>query len=128
MSGASVAAAASGANGTPVGGNVATGTITWGGNGKNTLTGAGATGPANWFFPGSASVGDGFWLQVNRTGGTGGVNFTQTSGVWTNIGSAGLTTAAVGAAGSATGTYNIARDSAGVNIVATGNLSCNNTI
>jgi hypothetical protein len=113
--------------GVAAGGDVTTGGIGFGGNGKNTLTGSGATGPASWFVPNLNGIGDGYWLQVNRTGGTGGVNFSQTSGSWVNIGT-GITITAVGGAGLATGTYKIASDSAGANVVVTGNLSCNNTI
>lgn len=86
------------------------------------------TGSPAWFTPTRSGVGSSYWARITRTGGTSGaVVFSPASGVWYSL-SAGQTWSAVGGAGGCNGTIEIASDSGGANIVATGTISVNNAI
>lgn len=120
--------------GTPV---VAAGTITLSGNnGVQSPTinvaapyifggnGTGTTG--NWYAPTTTSIGASYWVNITQTGGTSGYTFSAASGAWTNITSGGLTVGISGPAGqtySVTGTYQIASDSGGVNVLGSGSIT-----
>jgi hypothetical protein len=93
-----------------------------GGDGTATLNGAGAS---NWFAPTTSNTGSGFWINITRTGGTTGTNFSAAQGAWTNITNGGLTIGLTGGTGltNATGTYIIASDSGGVNQLGSGTVT-----
>jgi hypothetical protein len=123
--------------GTPV---VASGTIQLqGGNGVQSPTYSGAASlilaangtatlnsvsASNWFSPTTTNAGSNAWINITRTGGTSGVNFTAAQGAFTSITSGGLT---IGLSGSgsrnATGTYQISANSAGTLLVGSGSIS-----
>jgi hypothetical protein len=92
-------------------------------------SGSGAT-PTNWFSAQNADIGASYWINITRTGGSAGVNFSAAQGVWTKIssipgsGSIGV----VGGIGSCSGTYQIAAGSAGSPVKASGTISCANNI
>jgi hypothetical protein len=88
-------------------------------NSNGTLTGSSAN---NWYTPTTASIGASYWILVTQTGGTAGCAFTAATSAYTNIG-AGLTIGISGPAGSVTGTYIIASDSAGVNQLGSGSIT-----
>jgi hypothetical protein len=94
------------------------------GNGAATLNGVSA---ASWFSPNSANVGSGFWIDITRTGGTGGVNFSAAQGSWTNITNSGLTIDLSGATGvgtfTASGTWQISSSSSGTPVLGGGSIS-----
>jgi hypothetical protein len=95
------------------------------GNGTATLNG---TGTASWYSPTTSNVGSGFWINITRTGGTSGVNFTAAQGSWTNITNGGLTidisgyTGDVGTA-TANGAYQISSSSGGTPVLGSGTIS-----
>lgn len=98
---------------------------TFGGNGVTSVGGGGSATPGNWFSPTTPGIGAGYYVNITRTGGTVGVNFTQSSGVsgtWTLIGAGGLTISP-SAAGTAYGTYQISTSASGAPIVANGTIS-----
>jgi hypothetical protein len=95
--------------------------VTFGGNGLTTAT-RGSAVPGNWFSPTTAGIGAGYYINITRTGGTTGVNFTAAQGAWTNITSGGLTVATSGY-GSITGTYQISSSVSGSPIVASGTIN-----
>jgi hypothetical protein len=122
--------------GTPV---VASGTIQLqGGNGVQSPTYSGASplilgldgtaslnavATANWFSPTTANTGSNAWINITRTGGTGGINFSAAQGSFTAI-TGGL---AIGLTGNGqrtvTGTYQISANSAGTLVVGSGTIS-----
>jgi hypothetical protein len=95
------------------------------GNGTATLNGVATS---SWYSPTTANVGSGFYINITRTGGTAGVNFTAAQGSWTNITNSGLTidisgyTGDVGTA-TASGTYQISSSSGGTPVLGSGNIS-----
>jgi hypothetical protein len=118
-------------SGVPQGQVISSGTITPHADGTCSITGGGASAvPPNWFSAQNPGIGAAYWINITRIGGTGGVNFSKAQGVWTKMNSFDITgsIAAAGAAGSCNGTYQIASDSGGSNIVASGTISCNNTV
>lgn len=82
------------------------------------------TGNPAWFLPLQAGVGSSYWYRLTSSGGTGGV-FNPTVGVWRSL-SAGATITNDAPAGNRSGTIEIASDSGGVNIVATGTIAVSN--
>jgi hypothetical protein len=95
------------------------------GNGAATLNGAGTS---SWYSPNSSNVGAGFWINITRTSGTSGVNFTAAQGSWTNITNGGLTIDLSGYTGdvgtvSASGTYQISNSSSGTPVLGSGTIS-----
>jgi hypothetical protein len=93
------------------------------GNGTATLNGAGAS---SWYAPTTASIGAGFYIKITQTGGTSGYSFSAATSAYTNITAGGLTIGISGPGGSSfsvTGTYNIASDSGGVNVLGTGSIT-----
>lgn len=114
--------------GQPLSGNISTGTVTFRADGAITLTGSGASGPANWFYPAAGGVGGQYYLNITRLSGTSGVTFGPYGDtVWTQL-TANQTVSAVGAAGSCTGAWTIASGSIVGPVVASGSISVNNTI
>lgn len=95
------------------------------GNGTATLN---SVATSSWYAPTTANVGSGFWINITRTGGTGGVNFTAAQGSWTNITNGGLTidisgyTGDVGTA-TASGTWQISSSSGGTPVLGSGTIS-----
>lgn len=95
------------------------------GNGAATLNGVGTS---SWLSPNIANSGAGYWINITRTGGTTGVNFTAAQGSWTNITNSGLTidmsgyTGDVGTA-TVTGTYQISSSSSGTPVLGSGTVS-----
>jgi hypothetical protein len=95
------------------------------GNGSTTLNGAAA---ASWLSPNAANVGSGYWVNITRTGGTSGVNFTAAQGSWTNITNTGITIDINGYTGdigtvSASGTYQISNSAGGSPVLGSGTIS-----
>lgn len=95
------------------------------GNGTATLNGAGTS---SWYSPTTANVGSGYWINITRTGGTAGVNFTAAQGAWTNITNSGLTIGLGGYTGdvgtvTASGTYQISSSSSGTPVLGSGTIS-----
>jgi collagen type VII alpha len=93
------------------------------GNGTATLNGVSST---NWFLPTTANVGASYWVNIMQTGGTSGYTFSAASGAWTNITNGGLSIGISGPAGSTysvTGTYQVASDSGGVNVLGSGSIT-----
>ena len=89
-------------------------------NGTATLNGISIS---NWFLPTTTNAGANFWINISRTGGTTGVNFSAAQGAWTSL-SAGLTVGLTGGGQrNATGTYQIAANSSGTNVVNSGTIS-----
>lgn len=95
-------------------------------NSNGTITpGANAAYPPQWFYPITTSIGSSYWINITRTGGNGGVNFSAAQGSWTAIG-AGLSISAAGGAGGCQGTYQISTSVTGSPVVASGNVSVSN--
>lgn len=95
------------------------------GNGTATLNGVTAS---PWFSPTTANTGAGYWIDITRTGGTAGVNFTAAQGSWTNITNSGLTIDINGYSGdvgtvTASGTYQISSSSSGTPVLGSGTIS-----
>jgi hypothetical protein len=93
------------------------------GDGTATLNGVSTS---NWYAPTTASIGAGYWINITQTGGTAGYTFSAASGAWTNITSGGISIGISGPAGGSynvTGTYQIASDSAGVNVLGSGSVT-----
>jgi hypothetical protein len=81
-----------------------------------------------WAYPTpTAGIGARFWYRLTRTGGTTGVGFSPSSGVWRSMSTDQLVTAS-GGVGGATGTVEFASDSSGVHIVATDTIEANNSL
>jgi hypothetical protein len=79
-----------------------------------------------WFSPSSSGIGGSYWMRLTRTGGAGGTSFSPAAGSWHSLG-AGQTVSVGGGAGLCIGTVEFATDSAGVSIVATSDISANNS-
>ena len=95
------------------------------GNGSATLNGSSTS---DWFTPNIANSGSGYWIDITRTGGTAGVNFTAAQGSWTNITNSGLTINMSGYTGdigtvTVTGTYQISSSSSGSPVLGSGSIS-----
>ena len=91
------------------------------GNGTSTLNGVSTT---NWFLPTTTNTGSGYWINISRTGGTTGVNFSAAQGAWTNIGNGFLAIGLTGAGSrNASGTYQISSNVGGTQVVASGTIS-----
>lgn len=95
--------------------------VTFGGNGLTTPT-SGTAVPGNWFSPTSAGIGASYWINITRTGGSPGVNFSAAQGSWVNIGAGGLTISG-SAPGTVTGTYQLSSSSSGTPVVASGTIT-----
>jgi hypothetical protein len=92
--------------------------VTFGGNGVTSVTGGTAV-PGSWFAPTTPSIGAGYYINITRTGGTPGVNFSAAQGAWTNMGAGGLTVTST-PSGIVYGTYQISSNSSGAPVVAAG--------
>jgi hypothetical protein len=96
------------------------------GNGTATVGGAGA---GNWYSPTTSNVGSGYWIDITRTSGQSGVNFSAAQGSWTNITNSGLSVGLTGYSGTYVGTvtvggtYNISSSSGGTPVLGTGTIS-----
>ena len=95
------------------------------GNGAATLNSISA---ASWYSPNVANIGSGYWIDITRTGGTSGVNFSTAQGSWTNIGTGGITIGITGTTGdvgtvSASGSYQISNNSSGTPVLGSGTIS-----
>jgi hypothetical protein len=108
------------ANPTAVGEIIVGSSVTFGGNGLTTAVGT-AT-PGNWFSPTTVGIGAGYYINITRTGGTTGVNFSAAQGAWTNITSGGLSISTTGGTGTVTGTYQLSSSVSGSPIVASGTI------
>jgi hypothetical protein len=94
--------------------------VTFTGSGLTTVTGGTAT-PGNWFSPTTVGIGAGYYINITKTGGLSGVNFSVAQGAWTNIGSGGLTISNNAQAG-VIGTYQLSTSVSGSPIVAAGTI------
>jgi hypothetical protein len=95
------------------------------GNGTTTYNGVAGS---NWFLPTTVNEGSLYWINITRTGGTSGVNFSAAQGAWTNITNGGLTLNLTGTgARTASGTYQISSNAGGTLIVASGSITLNST-
>jgi hypothetical protein len=95
------------------------------GDGTATLNSV-ATG--SWYSPTTANVGSGYWIDITRTSGTTGVNFSAAQGAWTNITNSGLSISLSGTSGvvgtaTAGGTYQISSSSGGSPVLGSGTIS-----
>jgi len=95
------------------------------GNGTATLNG---TSTSAWYSPTTSNVGSGYWINITRTGGTTGVNFSAAQGSWTNITNSGLTIDMSGYSGlvgsaSVNGTYQISSSASGTPVLGSGTIS-----
>lgn len=93
--------------------------FTWGGDGTASY---GSGGTTNWYSPTTVGVGAGYWVNLTRSGGTAGVNYTAAQGVWTNISSGGL---AIGITNhfnnlNVSGTYQLSTSASGSPVVGSG--------
>jgi hypothetical protein len=95
------------------------------GDGSATLNSAGTS---SWYSPNASNVGSGYWINITRTGGTTGVNFSAAQGSWTNITNSGLAIGMTGTSGvvgtaTASGTYQISSSSSGSPLLGSGTIS-----
>jgi hypothetical protein len=96
------------------------------GNGTATV---GGTSAGNWYSPTTSNVGSGYWIDITRTSGQSGVNFSAAQGSWTNITNSGLSVGLTGYSGTYVGTvtvggtYNISSSSGGTPVLGTGTIS-----
>lgn len=95
------------------------------GNGSATLN---SVATSSWYSPNAANVGSGYWINITRTSGTSGVNFSKAQGAWTNITNSGITidlTGYTGDVGTVTvgGTYQISSSSGGTPVLGSGTIS-----
>jgi hypothetical protein len=95
------------------------------GNGTATLNGVGTS---SWYSPTTANVGSGYWIDITRTGGTSGVNFSKAQGSWTNITNSGLSISITGTSGkvgtaTASGTWQISSSASGTPVLGSGTIS-----
>jgi hypothetical protein len=95
------------------------------GNGSATLNGAITS---SWYSPNASNVGAGFWINVTRTSGASGVNFSAAQGSWTNITNSGLSIGMTGFAGdigtvTVGGTYQISNSQSGTPVLGSGSIS-----
>jgi hypothetical protein len=91
-----------------------------------THTGGAVSAPANWFIPPGGTPGNSYWIRCNVTSGTLTVNQATTFQPLTSNRQFSATAAGLGTAGG-TGTFQIATDAGGVNIISTGtwSITCN---
>ena len=95
-------------------------------NSNGTVTTLGGTRtPPDYYEPTTAGIASKLWINITRTSGTGGVNFSIAQGSWVSLNGIGAITAA-GAAGSCSGTYQLATSSGGTPVVATGTITSTN--
>jgi len=95
------------------------------GNGSATLNGVNTS---SWYLPNTANVGSGYWIDITRTGGTSGVNFSAAQGSWTNITNSGLSIGLSGTSGNvgtvtASGNWKISSSSSGSPVLGSGTIS-----
>ena len=95
------------------------------GNGAATLNGVATS---SWYSPNTANAGSGYWINITRTSGVTGVNFSAAQGSWTNITNAGLTIGMSGFTGdvgtvTVNGTYQISNSSSGTPVLGSGTVS-----
>jgi hypothetical protein len=95
------------------------------GNGAATLNGVGTS---SWYSPNTTNVGASYWIDITRTGGTAGVNFSAAQGSWTNITNSGLSIGMSGYTGdvgtvTVNGTYQISSSSSGMPVLGSGTIS-----
>jgi hypothetical protein len=95
------------------------------GNGSATLNGASTS---SWFSPNVANSGSGYYINVTRTSGTAGVNFSAAQGSWTNITNSGLSIDMTGYTGdvgtvSVGGTWQISSSVSGLPVLGSGTIS-----
>lgn len=88
---------------------------------------------SSWYAPNTANVGSGYWIDIARTGGTSGVNFSAAQGSWTNISNAGLNIDMTGYTGdfgtvTVTGNYQISNSSSGTPVLGGGTVSLSITL
>jgi len=97
------------------------------GNGTATLNSVATT---NWYTPTTTNIGGGMYLNITRTGGSTGINFSAAQGSWTNITNSGLTVALTALVGnySVNGTYQISSNSSGTQLVTSGTISLSKNI
>jgi hypothetical protein len=96
--------------------------VTFGGSGLTTVGGGGSAVPASWFSPSATNIGASYYINITRTGGTPGVNFSAAQGAWTLITGAGLTVG-LSSAGLVTGTYQLSPGANGSPVVAGGTVN-----
>ncbi len=101
--------------------------VVFAGNGGLTLNGASLS---NWYLPTTTNIGSSYWLNITRTGGTSGVNFTAAQGAWTSITNSGLSITLSNSTGSATvtGSYQISNNVGGTLVQSTGTISLTHNI
>jgi hypothetical protein len=95
------------------------------GNGAATVGGSAAGG---WYSPNSTNAGSGYYINITRTSGTAGVNFSAAQGSWTNITNSGLTVGMSGYTGdvgtvTVGGTYQISSSNTGTPVLGSGTIS-----
>ena len=95
------------------------------GNGAATLNGVSTS---SWYSPNASNVGSGYWIDITRTSGTAGVNFTAAQGSWTNITNSGLSIGMSGYTGdvgtvTVSGTYKISSSNTGMPALGSGTVS-----
>jgi len=95
------------------------------GNGTATLNGGASS---NWYSPTTSNVGSGYYINITRTSGTAGVNFSAAQGSWTNITNSSLTIGMTGYTGdvgtvSVGGTYQISSSNTGTPVLGSGSIS-----
>jgi hypothetical protein len=108
------------ANPTAVGEVINATTVTFNGNGSTSVTGGTAT-PPSWFVPNTVNIGSGYYIQITKTSGLSGVNFSIGNTI-TNITSGGLTITE-NAAATIVGTYIISTSVTGTPVVAAGSIT-----
>jgi hypothetical protein len=108
-------------NPSAVGEVISANSVVFGGNGLTTATGGTAT-PGNWFSPAAANIGASYYINITKTGGLSGINFSAAQGAWTNIGSGGLTISS-NAYGTLTGTYQLSPSVTGSPVAASGTIT-----
>lgn len=118
----SITLTASGVNNTNYSGTTP---LTLVGDGTATLNGVAQS---NWFSPTTANTGSGYWVDITRTSGTSGVNFSAAQGSWTNITNSGLTidmTGTTGIVGTATvsGSYGLSNSATGSPVLGSGTIT-----
>jgi hypothetical protein len=94
--------------------------ITFNGDGTSTV-GTGTVTPSSWFTPPQGGIGASFYINITKTGGNAGQNFSNAQGVWTNITGGGLNITSVGSA-AITGTYQLSTSITGSPVSANGTI------
>ena len=94
-------------------------------NGTATLNGVSTS---SWYSPTTAGVGAGYWIDIVRTSGTTGVNFSAAQGSWTNISNSGLNiglSSYTGDVGTVTvnGNWSISNSSSGSPVLGNGTIT-----